>query len=39
MPEGTLRAILRFSLWRATGSTGGWLVLQTVARKRVRCGW
>jgi predicted RNA binding protein YcfA (HicA-like mRNA interferase family) len=20
-------------------STGGWLVLQTVARKRVRCGW
>lgn len=38
MPEGTLRAILRFSLWRATGSTGGWLVLQTVARKRVRCG-
>jgi hypothetical protein len=38
MPEGTLRPILRLSLWRSTGSTGGWLVLQTVARKRVHCG-
>ena len=25
-------------LWRATGSTGAWLVPQIVARKRAGCG-
>jgi len=25
-------------LWRATGSTGGWLVPEQVARKRAVCG-
>jgi len=33
-----VRDALRMSLWRATGSTGGWLVPQAVARKRVQCG-
>jgi len=33
-----VRDALRMSLWRATGSTGGWLVPQVVARKRVQCG-
>ncbi len=28
---------LRLTLWRATGSTGGWLVLP-MARKRADCG-
>jgi hypothetical protein len=29
---------LRLTLWRATGSTGAWLVPQVVARKRADCG-
>ena len=29
---------MRLSLWRATGSTGGLLVPQTVAHKRTQCG-
>ena len=33
-----LRDALRFTLWRATGSTGAWLVPQIVARKRADCG-
>ena len=33
-----VRDALRMSLWRATGSTGGWLAPQAVARKRVQCG-
>ena len=33
-----VRDALRMSIWRATGSTGGWLVPQVVARKRVQCG-
>jgi hypothetical protein len=33
-----VRDALRLSFWRATGSTGGWLVPQVVARKRVQCG-
>ena len=33
-----LRDALRLSLWRATGSTGAWLVPQIVARKRADCG-
>ena len=33
-----VRDALRMSLWRATGSTGGWLVPQAVARKRLQCG-
>jgi hypothetical protein len=33
-----VRDALRLSLWRTTGSTGGWLVPQTVARKRAQCG-
>ena len=33
-----VREALRLSFWRATGSTGGWLVPQVVARKRLQCG-
>jgi hypothetical protein len=33
-----LRDALRLTLWRATGSTGAWLVPQVVARKRAGCG-
>jgi hypothetical protein len=33
-----LRDALRLTLWRATGSTGGWLVPEQVARKRKACG-
>jgi hypothetical protein len=33
-----VRDALRMSLWRITGSTGGWLVPQAVARKRLQCG-
>ena len=33
-----LRDSLRLTLWRATGSTGAWLVPQVVARKRAGCG-
>jgi hypothetical protein len=33
-----VRDALRMSLWRSTGSTGGWLVPQAVARKRLQCG-
>jgi hypothetical protein len=33
-----LRDALRLTLWRATGSTGAWLVPQVVARKRADCG-
>ena len=33
-----LRDALRLTLWRATGSTGAWLVPQIVARKRADCG-
>ena len=33
-----LRDALRLTLWRATGSTGDWLVPQIVARKRAGCG-
>jgi len=33
-----VRDALRMSLWRATGSTGGWLVPQAVAHKRAQCG-
>jgi len=32
------RDALRLTLWRATGSTGGWLVPEQVARKRAACG-
>lgn len=32
-----VRDVLRMSLWRATGSTGGWLVPQAVARKQAQC--
>jgi hypothetical protein len=34
-----VRDALRMSLWRATGSTGGWLVPKAVARKRVQRCW
>ena len=33
-----LRDALRLTLWRATGSTGAWLVPEVVARKRADCG-
>jgi hypothetical protein len=33
-----LRDALRLTRWRATGSTGAWLVTQIVARKRADCG-
>ncbi|MCP9943506.1 hypothetical protein KBY70_14070 [Cyanobium sp. ATX 6E8] len=33
-----LRDALRLTLWRAIGSSGGWLVPEQVARKRVACG-
>jgi hypothetical protein len=33
-----IRDALRLTLWRATGSTGAWLVPQIVARKRAGCG-
>jgi len=33
-----LRDALRLTLWRATGSTGVWLVRLVVARKRADCG-
>ena len=33
-----LRDALRLTLWRATGSTGAWLVPQIVASKRAGCG-
>ncbi|NQW38634.1 MAG: hypothetical protein HQ469_05485 [Cyanobacteria bacterium] len=33
-----LRDALRLTLWRATGSTGAWVVPQIVARKRAGCG-
>jgi hypothetical protein len=33
-----LRDVLRLTLWRATGSTGAWLVPEQVARKRNACG-
>jgi len=33
-----LTVALRLTLWRATGSTGAWLVPQIVARKRADCG-
>jgi hypothetical protein len=33
-----VRDALRLVLWRATGSTGGWLVPEMVARKRAACG-
>ena len=33
-----LRDALRLTLWRATGSTGAWLVPQVVSRKRADCG-
>jgi hypothetical protein len=33
-----LRDALRFTLWRATGSTGAWLAPEIVARKRADCG-
>lgn len=33
-----LRDALRLTLWRATGSTGAWLVPEQVARKRKACG-
>ena len=33
-----LRDALRLTLWRATGSTGAWLALEVVARKRADCG-
>ncbi|MCP9940797.1 hypothetical protein KBY70_00040 [Cyanobium sp. ATX 6E8] len=29
---------LRLTLWRATGSTGAWLVPRVLARKRAECG-
>jgi hypothetical protein len=32
------RDALRLTLWRATGSSGGWLVPEQVARKRAACG-
>ena len=32
-----LRDALRLTLWRATGSTGRWLVPEQVARKRPTC--
>jgi hypothetical protein len=33
-----LRDALRLTLWRATGSTGAWLVPDVLARKRAQCG-
>ena len=33
-----VRDALRLVLWRATGSTGAWLVPEMVARKRAACG-
>jgi len=33
-----LRDALRFTLWRATGSTVAWLDPQVIARKRAVCG-
>jgi len=33
-----VRDALRLVLWRATGSTGGWLVPEILARKRAVCG-
>ena len=33
-----LRDVLRINLWRATGSTGAWVVPEIVARKRAGCG-
>jgi hypothetical protein len=33
-----LRDALRFTLWRAAGSTGAWLAPQVAARKREDCG-
>ncbi|MCP9892095.1 hypothetical protein KBY57_13685 [Cyanobium sp. Aljojuca 7D2] len=33
-----LRDALRLTLWRATGSTGAWLVPDALARKRADCG-
>jgi len=33
-----LRDALRFTLWRATGSTVAWLDPQVIARKRADCG-
>ena len=33
-----VRDALRMSLWRVTGSAGGWLVPQAVARKRLQFG-
>lgn len=33
-----LRDALRLTLWRATGSTGAWLVPEQVASKRKACG-
>ena len=32
------RDVLRLTQWRATGSTGAWLVPQVAARKRADCG-
>ncbi len=34
----TATQITALALWRATGSTGAWLVPQVVARKRADCG-
>ncbi len=31
------RDTLRMSLWRAPGSTGGWLMPQALARKQAQC--
>jgi hypothetical protein len=33
-----LRDALRLTLWRATGSSGDWLVPEQVVRKRSACG-
>ena len=33
-----VRDALRLTIWRATCSTGAWLVTQIVARKRADCG-
>lgn len=33
-----LRDVLRINLWRVSGSTGGWLVPEIVARKWAGCG-
>ena len=33
-----VRDALRLVFWRATGSTGGWLVPEVVVRKRAACG-